>query len=83
MFSDLLVGFGTTFLLSKLQGKSVTVDVDDVEKTMFAALAISLFSTLIFLLARDFRTSYPHAVYLSVLYFVFLVIALLAVRMII
>ncbi|KAI1691616.1 calreticulin family domain-containing protein [Ditylenchus destructor] len=51
---NLLVGFGTTFSIAKLQGKTVTVSVDGVKWTMFAALGLNLISTLVLLYIQRF-----------------------------
>ncbi|KAI1702828.1 sodium/calcium exchanger protein domain-containing protein [Ditylenchus destructor] len=75
---NLLVGFGSTFLIPIIQGKTVTVSIDGVKVVMLAGLATSLLSTLLLLFAQKFRPRWPHGVLLYVLYVVFLIFALLA-----
>ena len=73
-----MVGFGATFLIAKAQGKRVLINVDSVKVTMFAALAVSLSSTLVLLFIQKFHVKRLHAVYLCILYSVFLIVAVLA-----
>ncbi|KAI1700857.1 sodium/calcium exchanger protein [Ditylenchus destructor] len=74
---NLLVGFGATFTIAKLQGKIVSIEMDGVKATMFITLAVGLMSTLMFLFMTSFHTRKLHAVYLIVLYVVFIVVALI------
>ncbi|KAI1701022.1 sodium/calcium exchanger protein [Ditylenchus destructor] len=59
---NLLVGFGSTFLIPIIQGKTVTVSIDGVKVVMLAGLATSLLSTLLLLFAQKFRPRWPHGV---------------------
>ncbi|KAI1732369.1 sodium/calcium exchanger protein [Ditylenchus destructor] len=76
LFSS-LIGFGATFLVAKLQGKTVEVSIDKVKVVMLIALATVMISTLVLLFVQKFRLRRFHGIYLIVFYVIFLVIVLL------
>ncbi|KAI1725866.1 sodium/calcium exchanger protein domain-containing protein [Ditylenchus destructor] len=76
LFSS-LIGFGATFLVAKLQGKTVEVSIDRVKVVMLIALATVIISSLVLLFVQKFRLRRFHGIYLIVFYVIFLAIVLL------
>ncbi|KAL3111409.1 hypothetical protein niasHT_017636 [Heterodera trifolii] len=77
---NLMVGFGTTFLIAELQGKVITIEPDPVTLVMFVFLALSLLCILLLLVAQKFFVRPLHGFVLLTVYALFLVLAILASR---
>ncbi|KAL3108624.1 hypothetical protein niasHT_015546 [Heterodera trifolii] len=75
---NLMVGFGTTFLIAELQGKVITIEPDPVALVMFVFLALSLLCTLLLLVSQKFFVRPLHGFVLLAVYALFLVLAILA-----
>uniref|UniRef100_A0A914GXM7 Sodium/calcium exchanger membrane region domain-containing protein n=1 Tax=Globodera rostochiensis TaxID=31243 RepID=A0A914GXM7_GLORO len=75
---NLMVGFGTTFMIAELQGKVVIIEPDPVALVMFVFLTLSLLSTLLLLLFQKFFVRRLHGFVLVALYAAFLVVAIMA-----
>uniref|UniRef100_A0A914E388 Sodium/calcium exchanger membrane region domain-containing protein n=1 Tax=Acrobeloides nanus TaxID=290746 RepID=A0A914E388_9BILA len=75
---NLLIGFGLSFLLAKLQGKTIRLNVHTDMKIMLIALLSSLFLSLVLLFVQHFRFKRFHGILLIGLYLCFLILVILA-----
>nr|CAD2141058.1 unnamed protein product [Meloidogyne enterolobii] len=75
---NLMVGFGSSFTIAKLQGKEVTIRSDPVSNVMFLFLGISLFTTLTFLFSQKFNIGRLHGLTLLFVYLIFIICVILS-----
>lgn len=74
---NLMIGFGISFLIAKLQGKHVTVKMSPILQIMIIALAISLISSIIILTSQRFQARRFHSAILVLIYLAFIVVVIL------
>jgi Ca2+/Na+ antiporter len=72
-----MIGFGISFLIAKIQGKHVSVKMDNVLKTMLIALTLSLLASTAILATQRFQTRRFHSFILIALYAAFIVVIIL------
>ncbi|KAI6176964.1 hypothetical protein M3Y97_00855800 [Aphelenchoides bicaudatus] len=74
---NLMIGFGISFLIAKIQGKRVIVKMDGILKIMLIALATSLIASIIILASQRFQARRFHSFILIGIYVVFLIFVVL------
>ncbi|CAD5210430.1 unnamed protein product [Bursaphelenchus okinawaensis] len=74
---NLLVGFGLSFTIAVLQGKTVDIDVDIEKLFMYGFMCVSVFGSLTILVLSRFRTNKYYAMLLLCVYFLFMVALIL------
>ncbi|CAD5214249.1 unnamed protein product [Bursaphelenchus xylophilus] len=75
---NLLIGFGLSFTIALLQGKTVEIDVDIEKIFMYGFMCISVVGSLTILVLSRFRTHKFYAMLLFCVYFLFMVALILA-----
>ncbi|KAI6187473.1 putative sodium/calcium exchanger 7 (Na(+)/Ca(2+)-exchange protein 7) [Aphelenchoides besseyi] len=75
---NLLIGFGLSFLVAILQGKTISIPRGEVNKiVMILFLCVSLISSLVILTVQRFHAKRFYAYFLLALYVVFIISALI------